>query len=250
MTCTRSFEFFNYSKYLQKYWIVLLMLFGLVFLQPPLRASELTTNEAVFRNPPSWLKVSRIDQVVGHIQQVLEWDIRRVTVIWYNDQQVFQNFHHFGSTVLAVTDKEKNTVHIGPRVNSDNFNAIFGHELVHVILFQKYKKVVHAWLEEGLANYIAKKGHVDFAFIASHSLNDVRALVHPFLDGKGISDPTFHYQVSTALIEMIAKKCNLENLLQLSVGSQLESYLMNTCEITDINQAFKKWVKSKLIRLN
>jgi hypothetical protein len=50
---------------------------------------------------------------------------------------------------------------------------------------------------------------------------------------------------STALIEMIDKKCGLDDMLGLSVGSKLESYLATSCEMPDINAAFDQWLKSK-----
>jgi hypothetical protein len=47
---------------------------------------------------------------------------------------------------------------------------------------------------------------------------------------------------STALAEMIAAHCDLEDLLQLATGKKLESYLATTCGIGDLNAEFQKWI--------
>ncbi len=209
-------------------------------------AAEINTNEVSSSNAPSWVKVSRVDRVVSRVQRFMEWDLRKVKVVWYSDQKEFQHFHHYDSSVLAVTQKPENTIHLGPRVDNSNFDAVFGHELVHAILFQKYKKSIPNWLEEGLANYASKHGTVDYRWIASQPFVDVKTLGHPFLDSAHSTlSPRYHYQVSTALIQMIASKCNLEELLQLSLGTSLENYLSTTCELDDINASFQTWVKKK-----
>jgi hypothetical protein len=212
-------------------------------------ASPIENNSARFNNPPSWLTEGRVDRVISSIQRYMEWDIRKVQVTWYDNPEAFQSFHGFGSSVLAVSKKPENVIYLGPRVTKDNFDSILGHELVHIILYQKYKDAIPKWLEEGLANFIAKKGKVDYRWLSSQNPPaDVRNLVHPFLDaskGQGSTNPTYHYQASTALIEMIASKCRLDDLLQLSVGTKLENYLSNLCEIRDINEDFKKWVRKK-----
>ena len=51
--------------------------------------------------------------------------------------------------------------------------------------------------------------------------------------------------VSKALVEMISKKCDLSDLLQLSVGKNLDSYLGTFCEIKDLNQSFTMWLEKK-----
>src|SRR3569623_3588095 len=96
---------------------------------------------------PVWLTRNRVDRVVAHIQTLLEWDIRKVTVSFHKDQSEFERFHGMGPTMLAVSYKLKNTIHHGPRVTSENFDSVFGHELVHIISFQKYKNAIPLWLE-------------------------------------------------------------------------------------------------------
>jgi hypothetical protein len=134
--------------------VIVSILFNLGLWAGPARATAnpVSTNAATFLNPPAWLNESRIDRVVDQIQQYMEWDIRKVSVTWHNDQAEFQKFHGYDATVLAVSRKPDNTIHLGPRVTSQNFDSVFGHELVHIILFQKYKDSVPKWLEEGLAN--------------------------------------------------------------------------------------------------
>jgi hypothetical protein len=173
----------------------------------------------------------------------MEWDIRRVQVYWYSDQRAFERMHGYGPTVLAISRKFDNSIHIGPRVKDSNFDGVFGHELVHIISFQKYKEAIPKWLEEGLANYLGHQGKVDYTYLYKHPLpNDVRDLVHPF-DGSE-DHIRYHYMASQALAEMIASKCDISDLLRLSVGRKLENYLENHCGIQNINADYVKWIKS------
>jgi hypothetical protein len=206
-------------------------------------AKELKTNAIHMEDAPDWVTAGRLNKIVDHIQSLLEWDIRRIEVYWYDDQDKFEAIHHYGPTVLAISRKSDNTVHIGPRVNSENFDKVFGHELVHIISFQKYKEAIPAWLEEGLANYLSKQGTVDYKWLASQPTpDDVRTLLHPFLGS--VDHIRYHYMASQALTEMIASKCDLSNLLRLSVGRKMENYLETYCGIKDLTAEFKKWVKA------
>ena len=203
--------------------------------------SEIKTNAVYMQTAPKWVTANRIDRVVAHIQTLLEWDIHRINVTWYNDQASFEQAHGLGPTVLAFSKQSDNIVGLGPRVTNDNFDAIFGHELVHVIAFQKYHESIPKWLEEGLANYLAKADKVDYKFLKSQPFpSDVRDLTHPF--NGSTEHIRYHYMASQALVEMIASKCDLSNLLRLSVGRKMDTYLTNYCEIPDLNAAFKKWV--------
>ena len=206
-------------------------------------ANELLTNAAYFVDAPKWLTSTRVKKVVDRIQQLLEWDIHRVEVYWYTDQTIFEKKHSYGPTVLAFSRKQENSVYIGPKITEINFDGIFGHELVHVISFQKYKEAIPKWLEEGLANYLAKTSSVNYAWLSGKPFpKDVHELTHPF-DGSE-DNVHYHYMASQALIEMIAKKCDLRNLLRLSVGSKMDGYLETYCQIKDLNAEFQKWVKS------
>lgn len=210
-------------------------------------AKTVRTNAVEMPNAPDWVTVNRVDKVVEHIQMILEWDIRRIKALWYMDQAAFEKVHGMGRTVVAVSMRSQNTVHLGPRVNSSNFDQVFTHELVHVISYQKYKDAIPKWLEEGLANYLGKVGKVDYDKLAAHPFpKDVRELTHPFAGSEeGIH---YTYMASQALAEMIAKKCDLQNLLRLSVGAKMESYLDTYCEIHDLNAEFKKWVLAHVSR--
>jgi hypothetical protein len=206
-------------------------------------AAEILTNEVRMTGAPAWLKPARVDKVVAQIQRTLEWDIRRITVQWYGDQAQFEVVHGFGASVLAFARRSDGTVHVGPRVTTADFDSVFGHELVHVILGQKYKEAIPKWLEEGLANYIAKRGDVDYAWIATRLPPDLRAMGHPYRAVSSDGDSArAHYQVSRAAVEMIASRCRLDDLLQLSVGKSLDAYLGTYCGISDLNADFRKWV--------
>jgi hypothetical protein len=205
------------------------------------QAAEIQTNAVHMADSPSWVTRVRVEKIIDHIQMVLEWDIHRIEVLWHKDQASFEKVHSLGPTAIAVSLKADNTIHLGPRITSANFDQVFGHELVHTISAQKYKGAIPAWLEEGLANYLAKTGKVDYKFLASQPYPaDVRKLTHPY--GGSVDNIHYHYMASQALVEMIAKKCDLTNLLRLSVGEKMDNYLETYCEIPDLNAAFKKWV--------
>lgn len=197
------------------------------------------TNSVNVHNAPSWVTESRVNTVARRIENLLEWDIRRVNVYWHTDPKEFEAVHKLGPKVMASTNKATSTVHIGPKVNQENFDGIFGHELTHVIVLQKYKGAIPQWLEEGLANHMGRIGKVDYKFLSEQPQVDVTSLSHPFKDAIGVG---YHYQASTAMMEMIASRCNLHDLLQLSVGKKMEIYLKNYCEIQDLNQAFRDWI--------
>ncbi len=212
-------------------------------LSTPARSESISTNSISMPDAPKWLTESRVERVVENIQRHMEWDIRKASVKWWPEQASFQQFHGYDASVLAVSKKLENSIHLGPRVTSTNFDAVFGHELVHIILFQKYKTAVPKWLDEGLANYIAKQGRVDYAWLATQTPRDLRSLAHPFKQDQNSTGARYHYQASTAAIEMIASRCSLHDLLQLSVGEKLENYLSTFCRLPDLNSEFNKWVQ-------
>lgn len=207
---------------------------------------EIKTNEIVMPNAPVWLTQTRVEKVTDRIQNKLEWSTRRIEARWYATQAEFEKVHGFGPQATAVTKQTDgvSTIHLGPGVNNQNFDAIFGHELVHVIVNQKYQAAIPKWLEEGLANHLAKRGEVNYKWLMSQPFPaEVRELAHPFqgsADGIG-----YRYMASQALAEMLQKKCELENLIRLSVQRKMEDYIVTYCEIKDLNQAFKDWVKKK-----
>lgn len=212
-------------------------------------AADITTNEVEMHDAPKWVDAMRINRVVDKIQRMLEWNIDRVAVRWHTDEKEFEKAHGLpGSpdvlkSIMAATKKQENVIHIGPRVDTSNFDGVFGHELAHVIVFQKYKQAIPPWLEEGLANYSAKNSIVNYTWLAEQPAVDVKSLSHPF--GNSGAGPRYHYMASTAVMEMIASKCSIHDLLQLSVGQTLESYLDTFCGIPDLNAAFRQWVQRK-----
>jgi hypothetical protein len=206
------------------------------------------TNSVRCDSAPSWVTASRIDKVTDRIGTALEWDIRKISLTFYTDQAAFSRAHGLGDdSVLAFTIKPSNSVSIGPRVTTSDFDQVFGHELVHVILYQKYKGAVPGWLEEGLANYTVKYGHVDYKWLASQPDRDFTTLIHPFSAGARVAPggPRYAYQASQALMEMIATHCDVKDLVTMSVGKKLESYLPTMCEITDLNAELHKWIRRK-----
>ncbi len=219
--------------------ILLGVLLGII---APCFGSGIFTNNVKILNPPGWLTPLRVETVTGKIQNTLEWDIHRVTVTWYTDAALFEKTHGHGPLVEAYSRPSDNSVHMGPRVDTKNFDGIFGHELTHVIVAQKYKTAIPKWIEEGLANRVANYGKVDYIWLAAQPHHEVTTLTHPFT---GFFDSRYHYSASTAVMEMIEKKCGLHDLLQLSVGKKMETYLSTFCGITDVNADFQKWVTEK-----
>ena len=72
---------------------------------------------------------------------------------------------------------------------------------------------------------------------------DVHQLVHPLVGS--IDEIHYHYMASQALIEMSAAKCDLRNLLRLSVGRKMESYLDTYCGLPDLTGEFKNWINRR-----
>ncbi len=205
-------------------------------------AAEIQTNFVHIQQAPAWLNEQMVEKATGPVQDFLQWHLHRIRVYVHKDPAAFQALHGAGPMIKAFFRRSDGTLHLGPEVNAENFQPIFSHELVHAIFYQKYKQAIPAWLEEGLANYLGKTTGVDYAWLAQQPFQDVRTLTHPTRDPSGLRH---HYQTSTALIEMIVAKCSLYDLLQLSVGAKLETYLGTLCEIADINLAYRDWVKKK-----
>jgi hypothetical protein len=206
-------------------------------------AQDIDTNSVAIPSAPLWLNSSRVEHVVDHVQDKLEWDIRKISVRFYSDETQFEKLHGFGSSVLAFSQKNTGVIAMGPKITTSNFDAIFGHELTHMVLYQKYKTAIPGWLEEGLADYVGQNSKVDYVWLSTQNHPDVRTMSHPFK--AQVQSPRYQYQASTAVIEMLAAKCGLDDLLQLSVGSNLEHYFSTFCGISDINQAFNDWVTQK-----
>jgi hypothetical protein len=206
-------------------------------------AKEIFTNQIISSNAPDWLTNTRVEKVTDHIQSKLEWSIHRIKLYWYTTQADFNRVHNYGPLVYAITKHENgdSTIHIGPRVTDKNFDEFFGHELVHVIVFQKYKDAIPKWFEEGLANYLSKAHRVDYTWLIQHPFpKDVHDLAHPF-NGTA-DDVNYRYKASQALAEMLDKKCDLENLIRLSVQRKMEDRIKTYCEMKDLNAAFRDWV--------
>ena len=210
-------------------------------------AKDFQTNAVNFKNAPAWLKRTRVEKITDKIQTRLEWTIRRVPIKYHSDTSSFAKAHKFGPIAVAVTQVKngKAEIHLGPTINTDNFDQIFAHELVHVILQQKYKNAIPKWLEEGLANHLAQKNGVDYKLLAKNlkGLN-VYELGHPFGQNFKATNENvrLRYMASQALAEMLDKKCDLENLIRLSVERKMEDYIKTYCEITDLNKAFRTWI--------
>ncbi len=219
---------------------------------------SLRTNSLSVQNAPAWLQERRLEKLTDAVERLLEWQIRRVTVRFYDDAVAFTRENKLGSdAVVAFTRKQDGTVCIGPRVKQDEFEGVLTHELTHVIVYQKYKMAVPDWLEEGLANFISQKvarqlggkgrGVIDYPWLARQTADNATALGHPLGEGKDntLERVRYRYAASTALMEMIAARCDVFDLLQLALGRRMEPYLKNTCGLTDLDAALKTWIAKK-----
>ncbi|CAN5668679.1 hypothetical protein BH10BDE1_BH10BDE1_16090 [soil metagenome] len=206
-------------------------------------AKDITTNEVVIDHGPDWLTQTRVEKVTDRIQRKLEWTIRKINVHYYSNDLEFQKSHSLGPNAIAVTTGQGNkvTMYLGPLVTNAEFDEVFGHELTHVIVLQKYKGAIPSWFEEGLANHYGGHAKVDYKWLARQTaVADVKTLAHPMRGS--VNDIRYRYKASQALAEMLDKKCDLENLIRLSVQRKMEDYIVTYCEIPDLNVAFKAWV--------
>ena len=224
------------------------LLLGLWCILSVAQAETLITNEVVSENAPSWLKRNRMEKVIRKIQTKLEWRIRRTPMSWYVSEADFSKAHGQRASTTAFTKSvgDQSSIHMGPTVNNSNFDEIFGHELVHVIVRQKYRESIPKWFEEGLANHLSGMKKVDYKWLTKQPpVDDVRGLAHPFAgDASRIH---YRYVASQALAEMLERKCRLHQLIQLSVERKIEDYIKTYCKIPDLNVAFKEWVSSKAL---
>lgn len=229
----------------KSFWLV-----GFILLINASFAQELTTNAVSMQGAPKWVTVSRLNKISDRIERGLEWDIRRVRVIWYSDEAEFlkalPQSGGYDASVLALTLKTDQKILVGPKVKNEVFDGVFGHELAHVVLYQKYKQAIPAWLEEGLANFVSGNGRIDYKYLKTElSKNPVsiKTLTHPF--GQSAVAVKLHYMLSSAVMKMIESHCKISDLLQLSVGEKLESYLGTFCGISDLDAEFAKWLARK-----
>jgi hypothetical protein len=210
----------------------------------PKSSTPLMTNVAQFQNPPPWLNSTRVNRIAANVTRYMEWSIRRVDVIWYYQQADFEKSHSLGPHAVAVTQRNKNRILLGPKVTEQNFDRVFGHELVHVTSEQKFKGAIPPWLEEGVANFIAKGNGVDYKLLKAHAQAfDTSYLSHPMSGSR--EQIHLKYQFSQALTEMIAQRCDIINLLRMSVQRRLEDYLSKMCRITDVKKDLQSWIERK-----
>jgi len=209
-------------------------------------AKTIQTNHISMSSAPNWVTKRSVVKIEDRIQNELEWSIRKIRVYWYSNQREFEKLHGKGPLVRAFTKRSDLSIHLGPAVSQTLFSGILGHELVHVVILQKYHSSIPNWLDEGMANTIAKNSKVDYRWLASQPLPPVKSMSDPFLGG----NPRLMYQMSTAVMEMISKKCDIHDLLQLSLKSKLEIYLSQTCELTDLDSELKVWIHKKTGKLS
>lgn len=210
------------------------------------KEQKIVSNEVVSENAPAWLTRNRMEKVTQRIQRRLEWATRRVSMRWYFDENEFSRAHGGRTGTIAFTKQTSGvaSIHMGPTVTTDNFDQIFGHELVHVIASQKYKTSIPKWLEEGLANHLSGFKKVDYKWLAKQpGVENVYDLAHPFSGDSSMIH--YRYMASQALAEMLDGKCKLERLIQLSVERKIEDYIKTYCKIPNLNKAFHDWVKKR-----
>jgi hypothetical protein len=218
------------------------VLLGVLVSTLSVTAAELPFNELRFENPPKWVKSGDIRAALRKAERALEWDLRRVTVKFEPKAEVFLKSFGFSAEVLAFSDKSAARIVMGPLVTGANFEEVLTHEIVHHAIAQKYKAAIPVWLEEGLANHIARPGRKpNYALLKQQAPFEVFRLGHPFKDPS--LPPRVHYEASLALAKLLDRKCGLMTLLQLSVGRSVEGYLATTCGIENLSGAYQRWVQ-------
>lgn len=220
-----------------------LSLFALLLLDvnPVFGGGVVETNQIKITDAPDWVKLSQVQRTVDRVEHFLEWDIRSVQGLWVASEADFMKLHGMGPSVTAFTRKQNQTIYFGPQVNAQNFESIFAHELVHIVLAQKFKTAIPVWLDEGLANFVARKGAVQYDKILARGIPKVQTLSHPFKS----ADPSFQYMVSLAFMQMLNSRCKIQDLLQLALQKRLETYIQNTCGLEDMDAPFEKWVRQQ-----
>lgn len=213
-------------------------------------AATVRTNEIEIEGAPEWVTKQAVERTIRRVEKFLEWDIRKVRATFADSQRI-QDQQGLGSGVLAFSLAGSKRIVFGPLTTKERFEEVLGHELTHQVIAQKFKKSIPKWLEEGLANFVGLyrlPGAVGltsarYARLLAQPEFDVRRLEHPFLNS--VVEPSIHYDASTALAEMLQKKCGLLELIQMSMGKSVEAYLSTMCGIKDLNTAYRQWLKEK-----
>lgn len=82
------------------------------------------------------------------IERRLEWSTRQVRLTWLASQEeLVRSFGKEAPEILAFTRKAEGSIFFGPRVTAENFSQVFGHELGHAIMAQKYRGAGNSCLE-------------------------------------------------------------------------------------------------------
>jgi hypothetical protein len=211
------------------------------------QAQEILTNGARFLNPPKWVSAYKANEAIQHVERKLEWSVRRVDVKWFRTQaELEQAFGRTAPMILAFTRKTGDgTIYMGPQVNAGNFKMVLGHEIAHVIMYQKYKGAIPAWLEEGMANDSAGNVQIDYKWLNKQPRQNVTQMTHPF-DAKSNDEVNFKYMASLATVLMLEKKCpSLRELVNLSLKKNIETFIPTYCGIQDLNAALWTWIAQK-----
>ncbi len=211
-------------------------------------AKSVTTNSVIIDNAPAWVSEYSVQSVVDRIESRLEWSIHRTRATFYADQALFiSKFNgRAAPDILAFTKRNDLSIHLGPRIKKENFAGVFGHELAHVILFQKYKDAIPPWLTEGLCNSVAGNEKISYVWLAAQEPRfDISTLAHPY-DKQNKNRADLHYRASLAVVKMLEKKCpDFRELLNLSLKSKLADFLPTYCNISDLNTTFWIFVDSE-----
>lgn len=224
----------------------MILQFLLLIVSPSfLFATHFQTNSLKVQNAPDWLKPHDVIKVTERIENRLEWKIKRIPVIWHSSPKTYLKAHSLGPLARAVTVQQGGQVevHMGPDIKKEDLQVSLAHELVHVIFRQKYRGSIPDWLEEGFANFYSEKDKISKSRLKSISLpGDVTTLTHPFKGmSLGVHD---HYLVSQGMVQMLSEKCNLQQLLRLSVEKEITTFVKNSCGIENIHGTFIKWINS------
>ena len=106
-------------------------------------AKDFQTNALNVKDAPKWVKRTKVEKAVARIQTKLEWSTRRINMYWHSTPDSFEAAQNLGAKAIAVTTIRNGevAVHMGPKVNSDNYEQVVGHEMVHCDHLSKIQKL-------------------------------------------------------------------------------------------------------------
>jgi hypothetical protein len=191
----------------------------------------------------------------AELENLLAWTIEfKPTIVLVNDSEKFQELTGY-SLIVAYAIPQKNLIVIDySKMNTKPFSlgAIIKHELCHLLLHHKIRKVtlprwldegVSQWASDGLAEIImSRKGSILDGAVLSNRLLSLRRLDIRFpRDEKSL---LLAYEESKSFVEFITKKFGRKGLLDLlkhmEDGDEVDVAILKSFSIP-LDELQRKW---------